>query len=152
MNDLEFLERMYAAGARGYFDGMAVHAYGWVFPPDDPAAVDAVNFARAELIHDIMANNGDGLLPCFITEAGWNDHPRWTKSVSPPLRIEYTLRAYSRAQTDWPWCEMVAMWAFRYPWPARSYADGFTFVDPSFATKAVYGAVQGYAQGTRGVP
>jgi len=147
MNDLEFLQRMYDAGARGFFDGAAVHAYGWAFPADDPPAADVINFARAELIHEVMARNGDGELPCFITEAGWNDNRRWAKAVSPGLRIEYTLRAYQKAQQEWPWCRMVAMWAFRYPWPARTYQDNFTFVSPEFIAKQIYVEVQRYAQG-----
>jgi len=147
MNDLQFLQRMYDAGARGYFDGMAVHAYGWVFPPDDPPAEDIINFARAELVHQVMERNGDDELPCFITEAGWNDHRRWSKSVSPGLRIEYTIRAYEKALQEWPWCRTVAMWAFRYPRPAYTYQDSFTFVTPEFIPKPIYTEVQRYARG-----
>jgi hypothetical protein len=147
MNDIEFLQRMYGAGAQGYSDGMAIHAYGWVFPPHDPPSLDVLNFARTELIHEVMAQNGDGDLPCFITEAGWNDHRRWTKAVPPGLRIEYTLQAYEKAAQEWPWCEMVAMWAFRYPWPARTFQDGFTFVTPGFTRKLIYDEVQRYARG-----
>ncbi len=147
MNDLEFLQRMYEAGARGHFDGLAVHAYGWVFPPDDPPSPDALNFARSELIHEVMARNGDGDLPCFITEAGWNDHPRWSRAVPPGLRIEYTVRAYAKAAEEWPWCKMVAMWAFRYPRPARTFQDGFTFVTPGFIPKLIYEDVRRYAEG-----
>ena len=147
MNDLEFLQRMYDAGARGCFDGVAVHAYGWVFPPDDPASEDMVNYARAELIHGVMARNGDGDLPCFITEAGWNDHRRWTKAVPPGLRVEYTMRAYEKALHEWPWCEVAAMWAFRYPRPAGSFQDSFTFVTPEFIPKLIYTQVQTYARG-----
>jgi len=150
MKDLEFLERMYDAGARGSFDGMAIHAYGWVFPPDDPPGAEVLNFARAELVHELMAANGDGGLPCFITEAGWNDHSRWTRSVSPGLRIEYTRRAYDKVMKDWPWCQAVAMWAFRYPWPARTFQDGFTFVTPSFIAKPIYSEMQRYGRGWEG--
>jgi hypothetical protein len=147
MNDLEFLQRMYDAGARGSFDGLAVHAYGWVFPPDDPPAPDAINYRRAELIHDVMTRNGDGDLPCFVTEAGWNDNRRWVKAVTPALRTEYTLRAYDLARDDWPWCRMLAMWAFRYPWPAHTYQDDFSFVTPGFIARPIYTEVQLHARG-----
>ncbi len=147
MDDLQFLQRMYDAEARGYFDGMAIHAYGWVFPPDDRPGTEVLNFARAELIQQLMAANGDGGLPCFITEAGWNDHSRWTKAVSPGLRIEYTRRAYQKAMQEWPWCQALAMWAFRYPWPARTFQDGFSFVTPSFIAKPIYSEIQQYGRG-----
>jgi hypothetical protein len=149
MNDLEFLQRMYDAGARGYFDGVALHAYGWTRPADDPPSPEVLNLRRVELLHDVLARNGDGELPCFITEAGWNDHPRWANAVLPGLRIDYTLRAYEKAAQDWPWCEMIAMWAFRFPRPARTFQDSFTFVTPGFITKPIYSAVQEYAHGSR---
>jgi hypothetical protein len=149
MNDLDFLQRMYDAGARGYFDGVALHAYGWTRSADDPPSAGVLNLRRVELLHDVLTRNGDGELLCFVTEAGWNDHPRWANAVLPGLRIEYTLRAYERAAQDWPWCQMVAMWAFRFPRPARTFQDSFTFVTPGFITKPIYSAVQEYARGGR---
>ena len=86
MNDLDYLQAMYDAGAADYFDILAAHAYGWSFPPDEPAAPDVVNFRRTELLYAIMAANGDGDKPVMITEGGWNDHPRWTRAVRPGLQ------------------------------------------------------------------
>jgi hypothetical protein len=147
MNDLDYLQAMYDAGAAPYFDGLAVHSYGWTFSADEPPSADAVNFRRVELVRELMVRNGDAEKPVYITEAGWNDHPRWANAVLPGLRIDYTLRAYDKAAQEWPWCEMVAMWAFRYPRPARTFQDSFTFVTPGFITKPIYGAVQNYARG-----
>jgi hypothetical protein len=147
MNDLDFLQAMYDAGAADFFDILAVHAYGWSFPPDEPAAPDVVNFRRTELLRDIMVRNGDGHKPAMITEGGWNDHPRWTRAVKPAQRIQYTIRAYELAG-EWAWCQAAALWAFRYPWAARSYLDYFTFVTPDFEPKPIYFEVQRYAAGT----
>ncbi|MDI7275331.1 MAG: beta-galactosidase [Anaerolineae bacterium] len=147
MDDLLFLQRMYDAGARGCFDAMAVHAYGLTFAPDDPPSPDLLNFSRAELTHEVMVRNGDSEVPCLITEGGWNDHPRWTRAVRPAERIAYTIRAYEKARQEWPWCRAVALWAFRFPWPAQTYQDYFTFVSVGFTPKPVYLAVQRYAQG-----
>jgi len=147
MNDLDFLQRMYDAGAKQYFDAMAIHAYGWRFPPDDPPDPQMINFARSELVHEVMARNGDGEKKCFITEAGWNDHPRWTKAVRPYQRIAYTIRAYDMTLKEMDWCEVVAMWAFRYPRPTHTYQDYFTFVTPEFIAKPIYLETQRYARG-----
>jgi len=147
MDDLVFLQRMYDAGAAPYFDVLAVHAYGWKFPPDAPAESDAVNFARTELLREVMVRNGDGHKPIIITEGGWNDHPRWTKAVRPGQRMTYTLRAYEKAQQEWDWCQAVCFWAFRYPWPAQTYQDYFTFVSADFVPKPIYLEVQRYARG-----
>jgi hypothetical protein len=149
MDDLVFLQRMYDAGAKSYFDMLAIHAYGWTQPPDDPPAADRVNFARAQLLREIMVRNGDGDKSCLITESGWNDHPRWANAVSPYQRIAYTIRAYEKAAQEWQWCQAVAMWAFRYPRPARTYQDYFTWLSADFLPKPIYLEVQRYARGER---
>ncbi len=147
MDDLLYLQAMYDAGAAPYFDVLAAHAYGGKFAPDEPAAADAINFARTELLREIMVANGDGHKSIMITEGGWNDHPRWTRAVRPGQRISYTLRAYQKVLEEWPWATAVALWAFRYPAPARTYQDYFTFVTPDFQPKPIYLETQRYAQG-----
>ena len=146
MDDLVYLRRVYAAGAADTFDILAVHAYGWVYPADFPPDPRVVDFRRTELLRRVMVEEGDSDKPIFITEGGWNDHPRWTRAVKPAQRITYTLQAYRMAQ-DWPWCQVVALWAFRYPWATRSYLDYFTFVTPDFQPKPIYLEVQRYARG-----
>jgi polysaccharide biosynthesis protein PslG len=98
-------------------------------------------------VRELMIRNGDAGKPVYITEAGWNDHPRWTKAVRPAQRAAYTIQAYEKVLRDWPWVEMIAMWAFRYPRPAGTYQDYFTFVDSAFNPKPIYLAVQQYAHG-----
>jgi hypothetical protein len=147
MNDLDFLRGMYRAGAKDYFDILAVHSYGWTFPPDDPPAPDKVNFRRVELLRRIMEENGDAQKPIIITEGGWNDHPRWSKAVRPAQRVEYTIRAYEIALKEWEWCQAVCLWAFRYPWATHTYQDYFTFVAVDFTPKPIYFEVQRYAHG-----
>ncbi len=146
MSDLEYLQKMYDAGARDYFDVLAIHAYGWKSPADEPPSANRVNFRRAELLREIMVKNGDAAKHAMITEGGWNDHPRWTKAVRPAERIADTLRAYQLALT-WDWLDACALWAFRYPAPAQTYQDYFTFVTPDFDRKPIYYEVQKYATG-----
>jgi hypothetical protein len=146
MNDLVYLQRMLDAGAGEVMDGLAVHAYGWSFPTGDPPDPEIINFRRTELVHQLLVDNGYPNMPIYITEGGWNDHPRWTRAVKPAQRIEYTIEAYKLAET-WPWARVVALWAFRYPWPARTYLDYFSFVTPDFDPKPIYLEVQRYSQG-----
>ena len=141
MNDLEYLQKMYDAGAKDYFDILAVHAYGWTSPADEPPAPNRVNFRRTELEHDVMIRNGDSAKHVMITEGGWNDHPRWTKAVRPAERIANTLRAFDLCK-QWTWVDACVMWAFRYPFPALTYQDYFTFVTPEFDPKPIYYEVQ----------
>ena len=147
MNDLDYLQAMYDAGAADYFDILAIHAYGWHFAPDEPPDPQVVNLRRTELLREIMVRNGDGAKSAMITEAGWNDHPRWTRAVRPGQRITYTVDAFQLAQADWPWLESLSLWLFRFPWDAKSYQDYYTFVSTDFEPKPIYEEVKRYAEG-----
>lgn len=143
INDLEYLQKLYDAGMKDYFDVLAVHAYGWTSPADEAPAPNRVNFRRTELVRELMLRNGDSKR-VMITEGGWNDHPRWTKAVRPAERIADTLRAFEICK-QWDWVDNCVMWAFRYPFPAQTYQDYFTFVTPDFSLKPIYFKVQQYA-------
>ncbi len=147
MNDLEYLRRMLGAGAGEAMDGLAVHAYGWKLPPEAAANRAVVNVARTELLRGLLVEFGYEDMPIYITEGGWNDHPRWTKAVQPSHRAKYTLDAYQKVLEEWPWVEVAALWAFRYPRPTNTYQDYFTFVTADFTPKPIYYAVRRYAQG-----
>ncbi len=146
LNDLTYLERMYEAGAAPYFDALAAHAYGLTSPPEQPPAPGAINFRRVELLRQVMVAHSDGDKLVYVTEAGWNDHPRWINAVRPAQRIEYTIGAYEWARQHWPWCECVAMWAFRYPASTLSYQDYYAFVTTDFEPRVIYLEVQDYTQ------
>lgn len=144
LNDLEYLAQLYQAGAADYFDGLAVHAYGLTFPATADPAPDILNFRRVELVRQVMEEYGDANTKIYITETGWNDHPRWTMAVRPAQRIQYTLDAFAYAEENWPYVEMMALWVFRFPAPTRSFMDYYTLVTPEFVTKPIYTAVQEY--------
>jgi len=145
LNDLDYLQAMYDRGARDHFDALAVHSYGWKFPPADPAQPERLNFARTELLRAIMVKNNDSSKPMLMTEAGWNDSPRWTKAVHPGQRIQYTLGALTRATQQWPWLQALCLWNFRLPTPSHDYNDYFTLVDFNFRPKPIYDQLRVHA-------
>ena len=147
MNELDYLKEFYHWGAKKYFDALAVHTYGFKFPPNEPPAPDLLDFRRVELLHQVMIDSGDGDKPVYITESGWNDHPRWTKAVRPGQRIAYTLDAFNYAEANWPWLKNLCVWAFRYPAPTHSFPDYFTLVSPDFPPKPIYNEIQRWARG-----
>lgn len=147
LNELEFLQDMYDMGAGKFFDALAIHSYGFREPPEAEPAPDRLNFRRSELLRDIMLAYGDGHKPVYITESGWNDHPRWTQAVRPSQRSAYTLRAYEFAEQNWDWLENLCIWALRYPADIHSYPDNFTLVNADFVEKPIYFALQDYARG-----
>ena len=114
INDLDYLQTLYAAGARDVFDIFTAHAYGFGRPPDDAPEKFRPNFRRLELLHDIMTANGDGDKPVWVTEMGWltwTDNPKhdW-QVVTPELQAQYTLHAIDYAQTHYPWLHRLGIW------------------------------------------
>lgn len=147
LSDILYLEAMYDAGADDYFDALAIHTYGFTNPPLDEPADDRLNFRRAELLLNIMADYDDADTPVYITESGWNDHPRWTQAVRPSQRVQYTIDAFDYAKENWEQLEELCIWAFRYPLPTLSYPDNFTLVSTDFQISPLYYAIQAYAHG-----
>lgn len=147
LNDITYLDELYDAGAKEYFDALAIHTYGFTEPPEAPPAFDTLNFRRAELLREVMVAHGDADKPAVITETGWNDNPRWTKAVSPSERIAHTIGALEYAEANWDWLDKLCFWVLRYPVPTLSYPDNYTFVTTTFQLKPIYYAVQSYARG-----
>lgn len=147
LNDVLYLTAMYEAGAKGHFDALAVHTYGFTHPARQAPAIDRLNFRRVELLREVMESYDDSHTPIIITESGWNDNPRWTQSVSPSERIQYTIEALQLVENDWDWAESMCIWALRYPRPTYSYPDNFTLITSEFQYKPIYYAIQDYARG-----
>ena len=69
---LQYLEAMYRAGAKGAFDGLALHSYTDGQPPDFfDSRWPMHSFTRlAPAVRDTMSAHGDDA-PIWITEVGW---------------------------------------------------------------------------------
>ena len=147
LNELDYLTDMYRNNAGDFFDALAIHTYGFRDPPAANPLPARLNFRRAELLRDIMIDYGDADKPVFVTEFGWNDHPRWTGAVRPSQRSAYTIRAFEYVESNWDWVENLCIWALRYPAELHSYPDNFTLINADFTKKPIYFALQDYARG-----
>ena len=145
-NDLLYLQAMYDAGAGAYFDALAAHTYGWKEPFAQRPDPSRVNFRRVELLHRVMVQNGDDEKQVYITEGGWNDHPRWINAVRPAERITYTLEA-CRWSEGQDWLAVMAFWQFRMPWGGASASVYYNFVAVNFTPRPIYEEVRNYARG-----
>jgi len=153
LSDLAFLERMYQAGASDYFDVMGAQAYGlWTGPQDRRVSADRTNFARVELLRQIMVRCGDAEKPIWATEVGWNASPDEMGhfpygQVTEQKQAEYTVRAYLRAQEEWPWLGVMNYWFFRRPSDLESEQPWYYFrmVEPDFRALPVYVQMTGLA-------
>lgn len=84
-NNMDFLEQLYAHGAKGSFDAVGVHtdtACNTNDPDfiyrDEKGRVGRYTFTGYREVHAVMSRNGDGAKPIWMTELGWN-----TQSTAP---------------------------------------------------------------------
>ena len=147
LNDLDFLRELYRLRAAAHFDALAAHTYGFRAAPEAPPAPALLNFRRVELLREVMAAHGDSDKGVYITESGWNDHPRWQHALRPSQRAAYTVRALQYAGTHWDWLDSLCIWALRYPVDLRGYPDGYTLISADFLRKPIYFELQAYARG-----
>jgi hypothetical protein len=114
MDDRTFLRGMYGAGARGTFDVLAAHPYGFANPPDDQyGAHKGLNFARLKDLRDIMVENGDVGKAVWITEFGYTTSPSPGSSDVPVTekdQAQFLVGALELARQQWNWVRMFTVW------------------------------------------
>ncbi len=154
LNDFIFLQRMYNAGAKDYFDVLTMQGYGlWSGPGDRRMRPRVINFSRPIYIRDIMIQNGDENKPIWISEMNWNaileGHPAFPQygRVTEEQQARYAVEAYQRVQEEWPWMGAVNFWFFKRPSDAERDQAWYYFrmVEPDFSPLPVYEAVRDYA-------
>lgn len=156
LSDLLFLQRVYDAGGAAFFDIATVMVYGYGYSPyDRRVEFSRNNFSRPIQTREIMERNGDAAKPIWAVEYGWVSLPDdwsgrpspWGASVSAEKQADYLVAGYLRAQREWPWMGMMAVWAFRFPRPPDDPHEidnptrGFAIVDHDFAPRPAYTAL-----------
>ena len=83
-NDTGFLRGMYAAGAKGSFDGLSIHPYCKAYAP--ASTTDPYFSFRGSVpaFTGVLSANGEPSKPIWITEMGWS-----TAKVSDATRATY---------------------------------------------------------------
>jgi polysaccharide biosynthesis protein PslG len=143
-----YLQWMYDAGAKAYFDVLGAHGPGFKAPPDispDEAGSSPLwgghrsfTFRRVEDLRQIMVDNGDAAKQVWLLEFGWttdeiNPAYAWHR-VTPEQQAEYLVAAYKWAHRNWsPWIGVMTLWTLPDPqwhpereelWWAVGNADG----------------------------
>jgi hypothetical protein len=153
LSDLLFLERVYEYGGADFFDIATVMVYGYGYAPSDRrTGFGHNNFSRPVLTREIMERHGDGGTPIWAVEYGWvalpddweGDPSPWGEPVSQERQAEYLYHGYLRAQREWPWMGVMAVWAFRFPHPPDAPDQignptrGFALVEHDFTPRPAY--------------
>lgn len=152
LNDLIFLERMYAAGAGACFDVMSAQGYGlWSGPTDRRLRPSVINYPHHLYIRDVMVRHGDAHKPIWISEMGWNVVPEGIAPrfgrVTEEQQARYAVQAYQRAREAWPWIGVVNYWFFKRPDDRERDQAMYYFrmMEPDFTPLPVWDAVADYA-------
>lgn len=112
-NDYTYLQQMYAAGAKGYFDAVAVHPYTgktdpnlcWNASGSTMRHIDA--FCAIESVRQVMVNNGDSAKNIWLTEFGWSTATSATNGVTEAVQADFLTKAFNKLNS--------------YPYVVRAY-------------------------------
>ncbi len=144
LSDIAFLDALYGLGARAWFDIAAAQPYGFSEPPDAGADAGRLNFARVELLRQVMARHGDDKTPLWATAFGWNALPAAASpwgGVGEEAQAQYAAQALKKARTDWPWLGPL-FWAADCPdRPADDPWLGFALCGDGGAARPVAAAL-----------
>ncbi len=156
LNDFLFLQRMYDAGAKPYFDILAVQDYGlWSGPTDRRMRPRVINYSRPEYMRDIMVRNGDANKAIWASEIGWNSTPE-ESGIYPnfgrtpeELRGPYLVEAMIRQQKEWPWMGVTTIWFFKQASDEEEEQAQYYFklVNPDFTPLPAWNALTEYIRG-----
>jgi hypothetical protein len=171
MSELEYLDRVYAAGGKQYFDIMSAQAYGLGQPPEEHRYVTLgkrpyrpldtrTDVSRLVLVREVMERNGDAQKSIWISEFGYvaesPDIPSerrrlWGEPVSEEQKAEYLVGQIERARREWPWVGVMNVWFLRWggyqePDP-RDPTAYFAIVGRDFTLRPAYGALKAYLSG-----
>ena len=170
LNDVLFLEGMYSAGAKPYFDVFSTMLYGLGQPPDERRTdLKRLGFSRPILLRDVMVRNGDANKPIWISEYNWVSLPPgweeekanapeeekgawgtniWGENVDEETQARWLVEGYERARREWPWMGVMNVWFFRDPTAnPKQPASYFAIVYPDYTPRPAYNALQRYSQG-----
>jgi polysaccharide biosynthesis protein PslG len=147
MDDVLFLDEMYQAGAKDWFDILSANAFGQNSPPEDPPDPGKLNFQRVVLERQVMEKYDDADKSVWIDEYGWNAPPEsipddrliWGR-VTEEQQADYTVRGIQYARKNWPWVGVISIWFFRQVGdiPQNSPEYYFRMVDVDFTPRPVY--------------
>ncbi len=151
MNDLDYLDALYQAGAKDYFDILSANAFGLRAPPEDPPDPRQLNFARVALARQVMERYQDTNKAIWINEYGWNASPPdfsedkliWGR-VTEQQQAEFTVRGIAKARERWPWIGVFNLWYFRQVGDLTPDRSDYYFrmVDVDFTPRMVYQRVK----------
>ncbi len=145
MDERQFLQEMYRAGASDYFDVLAAHPYSFGQAPAVPDSdTGQPSFDRLAELRKIMIENGDARKPVWITEMGWAIAPPPEQAgiaVDLEQQAVYLTEALDIVEREWPWVELITVWNLSIPTEGDPFG-GYSLLDFAGQPRPVYYAWQ----------
>jgi hypothetical protein len=143
--DTAWISKVYDAGAKGYFDTMAVHPYMGQAdaPPELPDTGDRWNMMHVDALVKLMEARGDGSMPIWFTEYGWSVHentsttPVWARGVTAAQQADYLQRAVALTANRWPQVDVMIWYNSRDKATGNVHQDGYGLMRRDFTIKPV---------------
>jgi hypothetical protein len=145
-NDTGFISGAYQAGAKGYFDVMAVHPYSGNQPPEH------IWFSSYRDVRSLMLAWGDDK-PMWFTEFGWSTCSASNcvgyEGAGEATQADYITRAYRMIEQD-PYVQVAIYYNFRnnfwdHDQDGWDYQLGLLYTN--FSPKQAYYAFKNYVPG-----
>jgi hypothetical protein len=155
-SDFEYLEGVYRAGGRGYFDAVAVHPYTYGVDPtvawngvnqgEDRGRLSKNSFPAIQEIKRTMDAHGDGQKQVWITEFGFST-TTGDGGVSEERQAEYLTKAFAYLER-FPWVHSAFWYSARnnpFGGDRDEYEQRFGLMTSDWRLKPSYEALRAYA-------
>ncbi|MHB1134778.1 MAG: cellulase family glycosylhydrolase [Chloroflexota bacterium] len=159
VDDVVFLDQMYAAGMKEWCDVVGAHPNGFDNPPGDwmDRATDpgarmkghpSFYFRRAEQLREIMVKYGDGNKKMWLTEVGWstlNQNPDYGygANTTEAEQAQFLVEAY-RMSKAWGWVGAMFVWNLNFAnvVPASDEKAPYGILNADWSPRPSYTALQ----------
>lgn len=150
-----YLQWLYEAGMKGYYDVLGAHANTQAPEPEleigswrgcagKPCEHGSFYFRRVEQLRDIMVKNGDAEKQVWLLEFGWTSDKIYQDyawyAIPEDQKGENLVRAFQYAVRNWsPWIGVMTVWTLPDPtWTEKREEYWWAITEPNGAPREAY--------------
>ena len=154
--DTDFIRTVYQAGAKPYFDIMAVHPYqgNQTKPPGSRDIVDPARITFFPALIELMASYGDETKPVWWTEMGFSVHSNegidtskpWTLGVpTPEISGRYLVESFELARLSYPQVRLAVVYTtYKPPSDPAGHQHGYRLFEQDGSALPQSGMLRDY--------
>ena len=151
MEDVDWLEGLYAAGGNNSFDALGMHAYLGNFDPSADPSCTPMCFRDIELYRNVMERHGDSAKRAYITEMGTLEAtavdlgPYEWMELPADKRAEGLVNALRMANANYPWILGATVFNLDYAasgMPSTSERVWFSLLNADRSPRQAYTSIK----------